>query len=238
MKRYLSIFLILALAMSCSPSAMDNFLKQINSGNKLGQSQIAQGLKEALRKGVEKGVRQLAAKNGFYDSPYKILLPEEAQPVVSKLRFIPGFTNVEAVVIEKINHAAEDAVRRAQPIFVDAIVNMSFSDAMSILKGSNDAATNYLVRTTSQPLYEAFHPVIVESLNKFGALDYWSNAVQTYNKIPLVRKMNPQLDDYITHKAMDALFDKVKKEEANIRTNLRARTIDLLRRVFALQDKN
>ncbi len=237
MKTFFAIALLLAFSTSCSPGAMDNFLNSLNDGQ-IGQSKIAQGLKEALRKGVEKGVQQLAVQNGFYKSPYKILLPKEAQQVTEKLRFIPGFTNVESIVIEKINHAAEDAVQQAKPIFVDAIVNMSISDAMAILKGGNDAATSYLVRSTSNSLYKAFNPIIVESLNKFGALEYWTNAVTAYNKIPLIKKVNPRLDDYITHKAMDALFDKVKKEELNIRTNLRARTTDLLRQVFALQDKS
>ncbi len=236
MKKLIALLLITTLALACSPGAMEGFLNGLNDGQ-IGQSQIVKGLKEALRKGVEKGVKKLAAKNGFYTSAYKILLPEEAQQVTTKLRFIPGFTNVENIVIEKINHAAEDAVKRARPIFVDAIVNMSITDAMGILKGQNDAATNYLVRTTSDQLYKAFQPIIVQSLNKFGALDYWSDAVNTYNKIPFVKHVNPKLDDYITHKAMDALFDQVKKEEANIRTNIRARTSDLLRKVFALQDK-
>jgi len=114
---------------------------------------------------------------------------------------------------------------------------MIFNDAMGILMGEKNAATAYLQRTTSQPLYNEFNPVIVSSLDKFQARKYWADAVNAYNKIPFVEKANPDLDDYVTKEALKGLFSMVEKEELNIRTNISARTSDLLRRVFAKQDK-
>jgi hypothetical protein len=114
---------------------------------------------------------------------------------------------------------------------------MSISDAMGILKGEPDAATQYLRRVTYDQLYQAFNPVIVESLDKFGAREYWANGINAYNRIPLVKQANPDLDDYVTRQALEGLFDMIKLEEANIRSNVSARTSDLLRRVFAQQGK-
>jgi hypothetical protein len=144
---------------------------------------------------------------------------------------------LEEVVLEKINRGAEDAASRAKPIFVNAIKSMTISDALGILKGDKDAATRFLERTTYQQLYAEFNPVIVSSLDKFNARTIWSDAVNTYNRIPLINeKADPNLDDYVTRQALDGLFAQVAKEELNIRNNLGARTTDLLRKVFAAQD--
>lgn len=202
----------------------------------LTSEQIGNGLKEALQIGIGKGSDRLSALDGYLKSQYKILLPEEAQKLTNRLQRIPGFNKVEDKMIERINRAAEDAAKSAKPIFVSAIKQMTFQDAMGILKGDKNAATQYLNRTTNTQLYGEFQPVIVRSLNKFKALDYWEDAVTAYNKIPLVEKMNPKLDDYITNRALDGLFSMVEKEELNIRNNISARTSDLLKQVFALQD--
>ena len=186
---------------------------------------------------LSKGADVLSATDGYFKSPYKILLPPEARKVADKLKNVPGFKNFEETILEKINRGAEDAAKKAKPIFVSAITQMTFADAMNILMGEKNAATVYLERTTSDKLYQEFNPVIVESLDKFDARDYWSKAVTTYNKIPFVEKANPDLDDYVTKEALNGLFGMVAKEELNIRTNLAARTSDLLRRVFAKQDK-
>jgi hypothetical protein len=149
---------------------------------------------------------------------------------------IPGFQNVEEVILEKVNHAAEDAVKKASPIFVNAITSMTINDAMGILMGEKNSATTYLNSKTYNPLMGEFEPVIVTALNKYGALDYWTDAVTAYNKIPFVKKVNPKLEQYITEKALVSLFDRVEKEELNIRQNIGARSTDLLKRVFAKQD--
>lgn len=215
---------------------LQQVLDVASSATGLTTEQIGQGLKAALDSGVSKGSDRLSALNGYYKSPYKILLPEEAQKLTSRLQRIPGFDQVEAKMLEKINRGAEDAAKKAKPIFVSAIKQMTFQDAVGILKGEKNAATTYLNRVTYDKLYNEFKPVLVKSLNKYQALDYWSNAVTKYNRIPLVEKMNPQLDDYITNKALDGLFAMVAKEELNIRNNAAARTTDLLKKVFAQQD--
>jgi hypothetical protein len=222
---------------SCDQATMQKILDAAGSATgELSTAEIAKGLKEALGQGVEKGVQYLSKTDGFYQTSYKIFLPEEAQNVVSKLQMIPGFQNVEEVILEKINHAAEDAVKTASPIFVNAITSMTINDAMGILMGDKNSATTYLNSKTYNPLMGEFEPVIVTALNNYGALDYWTDAVTAYNKIPFVKKMNPKLEQYITEKALVSLFDRVEKEELNIRENIGARSTDLLRRVFAKQD--
>lgn len=222
---------------SCSTSQIQQILDSALGQGGITQKDAANGLKEALNIGISKGADKLSALDGYYKNElYKILLPEEAKPLVDKLKFIPGFDDFEANAIEKINRAAEDAAKKAKPIFVNAITGMTFEDAMDILLGQDDAATQYLHNKTYQALYDEFKPVIINSLNKYGALDYWADAINTYNKIPFVKKQNPDLDDYVTEKALFALFDMVEKEEAGIRTDVSRRTTDLLRRVFAIQD--
>ncbi|MFT4667526.1 MAG: hypothetical protein ACI8YQ_003866 [Polaribacter sp.] len=202
----------------------------------LSNEQIGSGLKEALNSGISKGVQTLSAKDGYMKSAYKILLPAEVQKVTKKLKNIPGFNQVEDKMLTLLNRAAEDAATAAKPIFVSAIKEMTFSDAMDILMGADNSATNYLDRTTNQQLYKAFNPKIVKSLDKVNATDYWKKAVSAYNKIPFVEKLNPSLDDYVTTQAMKGLFGMVAKKEKGIRTNISERNTDLLRKVFAKQD--
>lgn len=210
-------------------------LQQLGS-NTLTIEEIGRGLKEALEIGIGEGAQALSQVDGYFKSPYKILLPAEARKVTDRLKVIPGFAQVEEIILEKINRGAEDAAKSAKPIFVDAIRQMTFQDATSILMGEKNAATQYLHRATYQPLYNEFHPVIVSSLNKFNAIEYWADAVNTYNKIPLVEKVNPELDRYVTDKALEGLFSMVEQKERNIRADVSQRTTDLLRRVFARQD--
>ncbi len=202
----------------------------------LSDLDVGNGLKEALTIGISKGADKLSITDGYFKSAYKVLLPEEAQKVTSKLRNVPLFGNVEDKILEKINRAAEDAAKSAKPIFVSAIKQMTFQDATNILMGSNNAATQYLNKATYNQLYAEFTPVVINSLNKFNALDYWGDAVNAYNKIPLVQKLNPKLEDYVVKKALEGLFSMVGKKEVDIRKNVSARTSDLLQKVFAKQD--
>lgn len=230
------LFILSFVLFSCDPAVMQKVLESAGQ-TQVSDLEISSGLKEALNNGIDSGVNYLSAENGFYSSPYKILLPEEARKVTEKLKVIPGWDKVENEITLKLNRAAEDAVKTAKPIFINAIKQMTFSDVKNILFGDKNAATQFLHRTTYNSLYSEFNPVIVSSLNKFNALDYWSNAVTSYNKIPFVTKMNPKLDDYVTKKALDGVFDMVEKKELDIRSNLAARTTDLLKRVFGMQDK-
>ncbi len=202
----------------------------------LSQEETGGALKEALEIGAGKAVDFLSATDGYYKSPYKILLPEEAQAVVKKVKMVPGFGDVEEKLVEKLNRAAEDAAIQAKPIFVDAIKGLTFKDAFNILMGNKDAATRYLESTTNQQLKRAFMPIIQTSLDKVNAREYWRSAVTAYNKIPLTKKTNPELDEYVTQKALLGLFQLVEKKELDIRDNQASRTSDLLKKVFAKQD--
>ncbi len=202
----------------------------------LTNAEIANGLKEALNVGTDDAVGFLSQKDGYFKSTYKILLPEEARKVTERLKVIPGFTNVENIILEKINRAAEDAAIKAGPIFLSAIKGMTISDAMSILMGERNAATTYLNRQTYDALYGEFQPVLLESLQKFNAVTYWEDAVNAYNKIPLLADANPRLDDYVAHEALSGLFALVEKKEDGIRTDVSQRVTPLLQKVFAKQD--
>ena len=194
------------------------------------------GLKEALKEGSKASVKKLAVENGYYDSAYKILLPEEARVVTNKLVVIPGFSNAEQKLVRKMNQAAEMAANEALDIFVDAITEITFDDAMSILLGDVDAATRYLEEKTYEQLYDAFLPIIQNSLDKVGAREYWKKATKTYNKIPFVDEVNPDLDDHVNKMALNGLFKEVELKEKDIRKNKSARDSELLQRVFAKQD--
>ena len=220
---------------SCDQATLAKIL-EAGAQSVLSNEDIANALKQALNKGVKKGVEYLSKEDGFLGTQYKIPLPDEADQVIQKLKIIPGFADVEKVIIEKINRSAEDAMKKATPIFVNAVTSMTINDAMNILMGEKNAATAYLNKTTYNPLYGGFEPVIVNSLNKFKALDYWTDLVTKYNSLPFVKKLNPKLEDYITKKALTAIFDRIEKEEVNIRNNAAARTTDLMKRVFAKQD--
>ena len=134
--------------------------------------------------------------------------------------------------ILSINRAAEDAGKEAKPIFVSAIKNMSIKDAVNIVKGDNNAATMYLKQTSSGELNTKFQPVIKASLDKVNATRYWEDLIKAYNRIPMVQKMNPNLTQYVTGKAIDGLFLMVAKEELKIRKDPKAQTTALLKKVF------
>ena len=230
--------LILAMAISLSGCAeMQQVLSQLPQTQTMGGVDIAGGLKEALNNGISKQVTKLTATDGFYkNQAVKILLPEELKKVDSGLRKI-GLGSLADEGIKVLNRAAEDAVKEATPIFVDAVKNMSFTDAKNILMGNENSATNYLQNSTSTALYGKFNPVIQNSFSKVGADKVWTNIINKYNSIPLVKKVNPDLTDYVTNQAMNGVFKMVAVEEKNIRTNLNSRTSVLLQKVFAMQDK-
>ena len=202
-----------------------------------GEGDIGSGLKEALTFGVNEAVESLSAKNGYFDSPYKILIPEEARGIVDKVKMVPGFQDVEKQLVEKMNAAAELAAKKATPIFVSAIRSLTIRDAMNILMGERDAATRYLEQETRTSLYAEFMPVIQAALDEVNARTYWRTVVQAYNNLPLVKDVNPELDDHVTQKGLDGMFALIQQKEEKIRGDQSQRTTDLLRDVFARQDK-
>ncbi|GAB3203643.1 hypothetical protein ABID22_002087 [Pontibacter aydingkolensis] len=208
------------------------------TGGPVTQTEVASGLKQALEVGIKNGANQASQTDGFYkNSLIRIPFPKDVQRVENTLRQV-GLGNEVDKFILTLNRGAEDAARSAVPIFVSAIKQMTIADAWAILKGDRDAATQYLKRTTSQQLYNAFNPVMVKSLEKTNATKHYADLVNQYNKIPLVQKINPDLDDYATQKAIDGLFILVAQEEAEIRENPIARTTELLRRVFTKENQS
>ena len=226
-------FCVLAF-ISISCSELQQVVNQLPQGTGgLSQLDIANGLKEALDNGIDKQVTKLTAVDGFYKNELvKILLPQELQKVDKGLRDI-GLSKLADEGLKVLNRAAEDAVKEATPIFVDAVKQMTFNDAKNILMGDNRAATSYLESTTSSALYSKFNPVIKNSFSKVGADKVWANIITKYNSIPFVNQVNPDLTDYTTNKAMEGVFKMIAIEEGNIRTQLSSRTSDLLKRVFA-----
>ena len=198
---------------------------------------ISAGLKEALNNGITKQVSKLTAEDGFYKNELvKIVLPSELQKVDRTLRSL-GMSNLADEGLKLLNRAAEDAVKEATPIFVDAVKNMTFADAKTILMGNENSATTYLETATSSTLYDKFSPVIGTSLDKVNADKIWAQMINKYNSIPLVKKVSPDLKDYVTKETMKGVFKMVAVEEKEIRVNLKARTSPLLQSIFAMQDK-
>jgi len=207
--------------------------KDNTSQTGLSTNDVASGLKEALNVGVKSGAEKLSAMDGFFkNEAIKILLPPEAQKITNAVSKIPGGQKMVDDAILSMNRAAEDAAKSAAPIFVDAIKNMSIADAWGILKGGDSAATTYLRTQTTQPLTEAFRPVIEGSLAKVNATQHWNTLTSAYNKIPFVSKVNTDLAGYVTNRALSGMFFQVAQEEQKIRKNPVAQTTDLLKKVF------
>jgi len=197
---------------------------------------IADGLRQALNFGIDKQVSKLTQRDGFYKNQLvKILLPQELQKVDKTLRDI-GLSNLADEGLKVLNRAAEDAVKEATPIFVDAIKGITFNDARNILLGPDNSATNYLRGKTNSALYHKFNPVIQSSFAKVGADQIWSTIIDKYNSIPFVNQVNPDLTDYVTREALKGVYKMIALEEKQIRTKISSRTTDLLRKVFVLQD--
>ncbi|MEE1898522.1 DUF4197 domain-containing protein [Flavobacterium rakeshii] len=241
MKKLVFALLLLPLASHAQLGGLLNKAKSkvsevTGSSTGISNTDIASALKEALNQGVKEQVTKLTAEDGFYKNEMvKILLPEELQKVDKTLRSV-GMGDLADKGLVVLNRAAEDAVKEATPIFVNAITSMSFTDAKNILMGDDRSATTYLENTTSTQLYQKFSPVVKTSLDKVGADEVWATIIEKYNSLPLTKDVNPNLTDYVTSKAMDGVFTMIAVEEKDIRTDLSSRTSDLLKEVFALQD--
>ncbi|RYG00516.1 MAG: DUF4197 domain-containing protein [Chitinophagaceae bacterium] len=207
-------------------------LNKGKSGSGLTNDEIVSGLKEALSVGAKKGAEKLSAVDGFNgNSLIKVLMPDEAKKVESTLRSA-GMGKLVDDAILSMNRAAEEASKSAAPIFVDAVKGMNVQDALGILRGNDSAATTYLKGKTITPLTNAFKPVIDQALVKTGATKYWTAVFEAYNKIPLTKKINTDLSDYVTGRALTGMFYQVALEEQSIRKNPAARVNDILKKVF------
>lgn len=233
-KRFLfPVFFFLAGIITCNaqfPIEIKQILEPVKGS--LTEKDAIAGIREALVTGTKESVKIVSKINGYFANPeIKIPFPPEAKDIETKLRTIGLGSEVDKV-ISSINRAAEDAAKSAEPVFVSAITGMSVTDAINIVRGSNDAATRYLEKTTSPELKAKFSPIIKTSLDKVDATRLWADVIKQYNQIPFVKKQNPDLTAYVTDKAIAGLFVMVAKEEAKIRKDPASQATELLRKVF------
>lgn len=235
MRKILCLLVVITGLSSCGE--LQQVINQLpEGGGPLTQAEIGAGLREALNQGIERQVVKLAAENGFYGNErLRILLPEQLQRVDRTLRDL-GMGKLADDGLRLLNRAAEDAVGEAIPIFAEAVKGITFTDAKNILLGPDSAATVYLEGRTRNPLYGKFNPIIKNSFQKVGADRVWSQLIQRYNSLPLVEPVNPDLADYVTGEALKGVYTAIADEEKDIRNRISARSSELLRKVFALQD--
>jgi len=235
MKPLIAAILVSFLLLPAAAHSQFNLRKLLDkiSPTSITENEAGQGVKEALAQGVTNAVLNLHKTDGFFGSEtYKVLLPPDARKVEATLRKIGMGSQVDKAILA-INRGAEDAVGSAKPIFIDAVKGMTVTDALGIVRGDEDAATQYFRQKTSQKLAVAFTPSVKTSLERTSATKYYSRIVTTYNALPTSKdKINPDLTSYVVGKAADAMFDQVAKEEADIRANPLARTTDILKKVF------
>jgi hypothetical protein len=239
MKKLLLCLFAAAFCLSTGAQGLKDLMKKGNEVLKgstgksaLSNEEIISGLKEALNVGANNSTDKLSAVDGFFrDAAIKILMPEEAKKVEKTLRNVGMGKQVDNAILS-MNRAAEDAAKSAAPIFLDAIKGMSIGDGLSILKGGDHAATEFLKNKTTASLTEAFRPIIEQSLQKTGATKHWNTVFTTYNKFS-TDKVNTDLVAYVTEKALAGIFYQVALEEQKIRKDPMARTTDLLKKVFA-----
>lgn len=198
----------------------------------LTNDEVIRGLKEALTVGTNSSSAKASQLDGYLKNPRLFIpWPSEAQEMKIKLLKM-GFKKKIEDFETSLNRAAEEAAKNASPVFVDAIVNMTVADGFAILKSNDTAATNYLRKTTYTPLETKFTPVVKEAINKVKVTSYWAPLVKAYNKVPGVKKQNPDLDKYVTNKAINGLMLLISDEEIKIRKDPAARVSDLLKKVF------
>jgi hypothetical protein len=230
-----SLLFVIFLLLISSCAELQQVANQIPQKT-MTNADIASGLREALDKGIDKQVTKLTLEDGFFKNEMvKIVLPTELQKVDKALRNI-GLSSLADEGLKVLNRAAEDAVKEATPIFVNAVKNITFTDAKNILLGNDNAATEFLKTGTASALYAKFNPVIKKSFTKVGADNVWSNLITKYNAIPFVNKVNPDLTDYTTQQALKGVYTMIAVEEKEIRSKISSRNSALLQKVFALQD--
>jgi hypothetical protein len=226
------MFLVAVTLAGMSCDTLKSIQDQVSGPAPLTESEIVAGLKQALEVGTGNAVSILNKTDGYFaDAMVKILFPPDAQRAADKLRQI-GMGKLVDDFILTMNRAAEKAAAEAKPIFVDAVKQMTFADARNILQGPDNAATEYFKGKTTPALTAKFTPPISNALNQSNATKYWTDITTTYNKIPLVTKVETDLVKYTTGKALDGLFLKLAAEEKKIRTNPAARVTELLQKVF------
>ena len=240
------ILLILSVSMALTSSlSAQNFggfmdkakgaVSSVTNGNASGitQGDAASAIKEALSNGIKTGVNKVSAADGYFGNPdIKIPMPSEANVVEEGLRSIGQGQLVDKAILQ-INRSAEQAAPQATQIFLNSISQMNINDALSIVNNQQqDAATQYLKRTTTDQLVAAFKPTIKKVLDETKTTAVWSEVMNVYNRIPFVSPVNTDLPDYVTHKALDGLFFMIAKEEAKIRKDPAGQASEIIKKVF------
>lgn len=234
MKKTLLILCLFFATITLAQVNINGVINTVNNvlGNGLSKEDITKGLKEALNIGSKNASDKASQLDGFYKNPLiKIPFPSEAKDMRATLMRVGMKRQVEDFE-KQLNRAAEDAAKKAAPIFLSAVTKMTINDGLTILRGKDDEATQYLRKTTSAELMKQFKPVISSSLKKVQITKYWNPLFTTYNKVPFVKKVNPNLDEYVTQRAMDGMFKLVAIEETKIRKDPAARISDILKKVF------
>lgn len=234
MMKKLSFLLLLPFLAGCAE--LQQIADNLPQERGITNTEIAEGLQQALQKGIDEQVSQLTQENGFFHNELvRITLPPELQKVDRTLRDV-GLDALADEGLKVLNRAAEDAVKEATPIFVSAVKEITFTDARNILMGNDTAATRYLTERTRDQLYSRFQPVVQNSLDRVGATQVWTNIIDRYNRLPLTGSVNPDLPDYVTQEALKGVYTMIAVEEKEIRNRVSERTTNLLQRVFAIQD--
>jgi hypothetical protein len=230
-----SIFLILSLFAGINTFAQQGFLNGIftaANGTQLTQQNMTDGLMEALKTGINIASANASKKDGFFkNQEIFIPFPKEAEKVRTTLESIGLKPQVDDFIM-KLNRAAEKAAEKSAPIFLDALKQMTITDALTILQSKNDAATQYLKSKTTEPLTKTFAPVINDALKETGAVQAWKVLAENYNKVPFVKKVNPDLGKYTTERAITGIFILVSQEEMKIRKDPAAAANQIINTVF------
>lgn len=233
--RKITLFIMMVITLNFIPACDILQQLEIPVPQSLTEEEIVKGLKEALRIGTQNGINILNQENGFFgDSLLRIPFPEDVRQVEIKLRALGFGRQIDQFVLT-MNRGAEKAVKKAGPIFIDAITQMTISDARNILQGPDNAATQYFRNKTEAQLIDAFKPDVKATLDQIHVTKLWSDLTTTYNKIPFTKDVETDLPLYVTGKAVDGLFIKVAEEEMKIRTDPVARVSDILKKVFGSQ---
>jgi hypothetical protein len=233
----LSLLVFILPLTCCSQIDFNKISKEVDktiNGDKGGltNDEIIRGLKEALNVGSNNAAGSASKVDGFFKNPViKIPFPPEAKEMEAKLRSLGMNKQVDDFILT-VNRAAEEAAKQSASVFINAVTSMTISDGLSILRGSDTAATAFLRKTTGGQLHDKFKPVIQNATQKVQVTKYWNPLATTYNALPFVKKVNPDLEEYITQRALNGLYYLVSQEEAKIRKDPSARVTDLLKKVF------
>ncbi|MGB8359111.1 MAG: DUF4197 domain-containing protein [Bacteroidales bacterium] len=248
--KYRIAIIILSVLLCTACAQLTQVLQTVSTAETLTEADVISGLKEALIVGARNAAARLSSEGGYYnDLTVKIPLPDEAKVIVENISKVPGGEKLIEDVVHNINRAAEDAAKEVAPIFVNSVTQMTVSDAFGILKGADNAATQYLISTTYNDLYNLYRPKISASTNKeiiggISARESWTMLTDKWNtvansiagRLAGFKPVNTDLDDFLTKKALDGMFLKVEGEELKIRKEVSARVTPLLQKVFGSLD--